>query len=287
MYVDAQKTNGEATRQRKPVTVPRLVEMKQKGEKITMLTAYDSSFAFQMEEAGVDLILVGDSLGMVIQGKWASKGHSSTLPVTADHIVYHSAAVARSLQNTLLIADLPFRSSLSVDAAVEAAVRFLSEGNAAMVKLEGATPLVLATIRALVERSIPVCAHLGLTPQSVHMLGGYRVQGKSDEMAERILHAAKAVEEAGASLLVLECVPEGLAKRITQSVRIATIGIGAGVGCDGQVLVIHDILGVTPGKRPKFVKNFLEGHDSVRAAIDAFVRDVRSGAFPDHDHTFH
>ncbi|KAI6242412.1 3-methyl-2-oxobutanoate hydroxymethyltransferase [Aphelenchoides fujianensis] len=279
MYVDAQKTNGEATRQRKPVTVPRLLEMKQKGEKITMLTAYDSSFAFQMEEAGVDLILVGDSLGMVVQG--------NTLPVTADHIVYHSAAVARSLQNTLLIADLPFRSSLSVDAAVEAAGRFLSEGNAAMVKLEGATPLVLATIGALVERSIPVCAHLGLTPQSVHMLGGYRVQGKSDEMAERILQAAKAVEEAGASLLVLECMPEGLAKQITQSVRIATIGIGAGVGCDGQVLVIHDILGVTPGKRPKFVKNFLEGHDSVRAAIDAFVRDVRSGAFPDHDHTFH
>ncbi|KAI6231162.1 3-ketoacyl-CoA thiolase, mitochondrial [Aphelenchoides besseyi] len=228
MYVDGKKNEQP----RKPVTVPRLLEMKSQKEKITMLTAYDSSFAHHMEEAGVDLILVGDSLGMVIQG------HSSTLPVTADDIVYHCSAVSRSLNSTLLIADLPFRSSMSVEAAVNASARFLSEGNAAMVKLEGSTPLVLSTIRALVERSIPVCAHLGLTPQSVHALGGYKVQGKSSDASEQIRQAALAVQEAGASLLVLECVPERLAQQITQSIRIPTIGIGAGVHCDGQVLVV-------------------------------------------------
>ncbi|KAI6180310.1 3-ketoacyl-CoA thiolase, mitochondrial [Aphelenchoides besseyi] len=240
MYVDGKK--GEQPR--KPVTVPRLLEMKNRKEKITMLTAYDSSFAYHMEEAGVDLVLVGDSLGMVIQGR------SSTLPVTADDIIYHCSAVSRSLKSTLLIADLPFRSLMSVESAVNASVRFLSEGNAAMVKLEGSAPLVLSTIRALVERSIPVCAHLGLTPQSVHALGGYKVQGKSSDASEQIRQAALAVQEAGASLLVLECVPETLAQQITQSIRIPTIGIGAGVHCDGQVLVVN--LFIVSAKRTAF-----------------------------------
>ncbi|KAI1695156.1 ketopantoate hydroxymethyltransferase domain-containing protein [Ditylenchus destructor] len=280
MYVD--KSNGnEQQKSRKPVTVPQLMEMKRRGERITMLTAYDASLAHHMEAAGVDLILVGDSLGMVIQG------HQSTLPVTEDDILYHCKAVARSLSSILLIADMPFRSSLDVDEAVRAAARFLSEGSAAMVKIEGASPLTLEIIRALTSRSIPVCAHLGLTPQAVHALGGYRVQGKSADMAEQISRMAQEVEEAGANLLVLECVPDKLAERITKERGIPTIGIGAGVKCDGQVLVIYDVIGITPGKRPKFVKNYLEGRDSARAAIDSYVKEVREGVFPGEEHTFH
>jgi 3-methyl-2-oxobutanoate hydroxymethyltransferase len=261
------------------VTVPRLHEMKSRGEKIVALTAYDASFAAQCDTAGVDVVLVGDSLGMVVQG------HSSTLPVSVDDMVYHTAAVARGLATALLIADMPFMSFRDVDTALAASARMMAEGGAAMVKVEGAD-YVLDIIQALARRSIPVCAHLGLTPQSVHKLGGYRVQGKTKAAAERLLADAQAVEQAGADLLVLECVPAALAKRIGEQLKIPTIGIGAGVDCDGQVLVLYDMLGVTPGKRPRFSKDFLAGQGSVVDAIRAYVKAVREGKFPAAEHWF-
>jgi len=262
-----------------PVTAPRLFEMKAAGEKIVMLTAYDVSFAAQCEAAGVDTVLVGDSLGNVVQGR------ESTLPVTLDDMVYHTAAVKRGLVTPLLIADLPFMTYRDVDTALRSSARLVAEGGAAMVKLEGAD-YVLDVIHALDRRQIPVCAHLGLTPQSVHKFGGYRVQGKTKSAAERLIADAHAVEQAGASLLVLECVPAALAKTITAELRIPTIGIGAGVDCDGQVLVIYDMLGITPGKRPKFSKDFLAGSGSVLDAIKAYAKAVRSRAFPAAEHSF-
>jgi 3-methyl-2-oxobutanoate hydroxymethyltransferase len=264
---------------RKPVTVPGLKAMKAEGRKIVMLTAYDASFASQLETAGVDVALVGDSLGMVVQGR------SSTLPVTIDDMVYHTAAVARGLSSTLLVADLPFMSDRDVPAAMDAAARLVAEGGAAMVKIEGAGR-VCEVIAALAERNIPVCAHLGLTPQSVNRLGGYKVQGKTEEAAMRLLEDARAVEAAGADLLVLECVPTALAARITSELSIPTIGIGAGVDCDGQVLVVYDLLGLTPGKRPRFSKDFLAGRGSIQAAIAAFAGDVRENRFPGPEHSF-
>lgn len=264
---------------RKPVTVPALRQMKSESRRIAMLTAYDASLAAQVEMAGVDVALVGDSLGMVVQG------HDSTLPVSIDDMVYHCRAVARGLVTTLLVADLPFMSDRDVPHALDAAARLVAEGGAAMVKIEGAGH-VCAIITALVERNIPVCAHLGLTPQSVHRLGGYRVQGRDDAVAERLLADARAVADAGASLLVLECVPTGLAARITRELEIPVIGIGAGPDCDGQVLVIHDMLGITPGKRPRFSKDFLAGRGSVAEAIRGYVEDVREGRFPAAEHSF-
>jgi 3-methyl-2-oxobutanoate hydroxymethyltransferase len=261
------------------VTVPRLHEMKSRGEKIVTLTAYDASFAAQCDSAGVDVVLVGDSLGMVVQGR------SSTLPVSVDDMVYHTAAVSRGLATALLIADMPFMSFRDVDAALVASARLMAEGGAAMVKLEGAD-YVLDIIQALARRSIPVCAHLGLTPQSVHKLGGYRVQGKTKSAAERMLADAQAIEQAGADLLVLECVPAALARRISEQLKIPTIGIGAGADCDGQVLVIYDMLGVTPGKRPRFSKDFLAGQGSIPEAIRAYVKAVREGKFPAAEHSF-
>jgi 3-methyl-2-oxobutanoate hydroxymethyltransferase len=261
------------------ITVPRLSEMKAKGEKIVMLTAYDASFAAQCDSAGVDVVLVGDSLGMVVQGR------TSTLPVTLDEMVYHTAAVARGLGTALLAADLPFMTYHDADTALRSATRLVAEGGAAMVKLEGAGH-VLGAIRALDRNDIPVCAHLGLTPQSVHKFGGYRVQGKSKPAAERLLADAHAVEDAGADLLVLECVPAELAKQVTGELQIPTIGIGAGAACDGQVLVIYDMLGITPGRRPRFSKDFLAGHESVGAAIKAYARAVRHGDFPAAEHSF-
>ncbi|WP_199100855.1 3-methyl-2-oxobutanoate hydroxymethyltransferase [Dyella sp. ASV21] len=273
----AQKANAPT---RKAVTVPSLRAMKADGRRIVMLTAYDASFAAQLELAGVDVALVGDSLGMVIQG------HASTLPVTLDHMVYHTSLVARGLSATLLVADLPFMADRDVPHALEAGARLVGEGGAAMVKIEGAAPHVLEIITALVERVIPVCAHLGLTPQSVHKFGGFRIQGREQEAAEQLVAQAKAVEAAGASLLVLEGIPTALGERITRTVSIPTIGIGAGPHCDGQVLVIHDMLGITPGKRPKFSKDFLAGRDSVAAAIAAYAEDVRKGIFPAPEHCF-
>jgi 3-methyl-2-oxobutanoate hydroxymethyltransferase len=261
------------------MTVPKLHEMKASGEKIVMLTAYDASFAVQCDVAGVDAVLVGDSLGMVVQGR------ASTLPVSVDEMVYHTAAVARGVTNALLLADMPFLSFRGVDAALRNAGRLLADGGAAMVKLEGAG-YVLEVIGALARHAIPVCAHLGLTPQSVHKFGGYRVQGKTKDAAAQLMADARAVADAGADLLVLECVPAALAKRITAEVSIPTIGIGAGADCDGQVLVLYDMLGITPGKRPKFSKDFLAGRGSVSEAIRTYADDVRSGKFPAPEHAF-
>nr|WP_267895694.1 3-methyl-2-oxobutanoate hydroxymethyltransferase [Rhodanobacter thiooxydans] len=262
------------------MTVPGLLAMKAQGRRIVMLTAYDASFAWQLEAAGVDIALVGDSLGMVIQG------HASTLPVTLEHMVYHTAAVARGLSATLLVADLPFMADRDVAHALEAGARLVGEAGAAMVKIEGAAPHVLEAIAALTARAIPVCAHLGLTPQSVHKFGGFRIQGREQTAADRVLTEALAVQAAGADLLVMEGVPVELGQRVTAALTIPVIGIGAGPHCDGQVLVIHDMLGITPGKRPKFSKDFLAGRDSVGAAIAAYAEDVRSGAFPAPEHCF-
>jgi len=265
--------------QDKPWTVPMLADAKRDGGKLVMLTAYDASFARTLDGAGTDLILVGDSLGMVVQG------HSSTLPVTVADTVYHVACVARGLSKALLIADLPFQSDATPERALDAATQLLQAG-AAMVKLEGAGHK-LDVIRFLVEREIPVCAHLGLTPQSVLRLGGYRVQGRDDATAEKLRADARAVAEAGATLLVLECVPTGLAQAITADLAIPTIGIGAGPHCDGQVLVLHDLLGVNSGhRRPKFVKDFLAESGTVAGAVEAFAAAVREGRFPDAAHSY-
>ncbi len=263
----------------KPWTVPALAEAKHAGRKLVMLTAYDNSFARVMDANGVDLVLIGDSLGMVVQG------HDSTLPVTVADIAYHTTAVARGLQRALLVADLPFQADATPERALEASVALLQAG-AEMVKLEGAGPK-LDVIRFLAERDIPVCAHLGLTPQSVLKLGGYKVQGRDEAAAAKLRADACAVAEAGASLLVLECVPSTLAAEVTQSLAIPTIGIGAGPDCDGQVLVLHDLLGIDTGHRkPKFVKDFLAGQGSIAGAIRAYADAVRSGAFPDADHSY-
>jgi 3-methyl-2-oxobutanoate hydroxymethyltransferase len=270
--------NGKSAA-RAVITVPQLHAMKARSEKIVMLTAYDASFAAQCDAAGVDAVLVGDSLGMVVQG------HASTLPVSVDDMVYHTAAAARGTASALLIADMPFMSFRDVEVALRSAGRLLAEGDAAMVKLEGAG-YVLDVIAALAQHAIPVCAHLGLTPQSVHKLGGYRVQGKGKDAAAQLLADARAIADAGADLLVLECVPATLAKRITNEIPIPTIGIGAGADCDGQVLVLYDMLGITPGKRPRFSKDFLTGRGSVGEAIRAYAEAVRDGTFPAAEHAF-
>ena len=269
MYVQS----ADAPR-RKPVTVPGLRAMKARGEKIVVLTCYDASFAAHMEAAGVDVALVGDSLGMVVQG------HASTLPVTLDQMVYHASLVARGLAATLLIADLPFMQFRDPAIALAASARLMAEGGAAMVKLEGGSEWTCEVIATLAAHEIPVCAHLGLTPQSVHKMGGYRMQGKSDDAAARLRAEARAVVHAGAELLVLESMPAALAGEITHGLSIPTIGIGAGAECDGQVLVCYDMLGITPGRRPKFSKDFLAGRGSVREAIDTYAADVRAGRFP-------
>jgi 3-methyl-2-oxobutanoate hydroxymethyltransferase len=222
----------------------------------------------------VDVALVGDSLGMVVQGQ------ASTLPVTLDQMVYHTSLVARGLAATMLIADLPFMQFRDPATALAAAGRLMAEGGAAMVKLEGGSDWTCEVVAALTSHEVPVCAHLGLTPQSVHKLGGYRMQGKTDDAAARLRAEARAVEHAGAELLVLESVPAALAGEITRELSIPTIGIGAGAECDGQVLVSYDMLGITPGRRPKFSKDFLAGRGSVHEAIAAYVEEVRAGRFP-------
>ena len=275
MYADNTKTTA-----RPAITVPKLRQMKVDGERIVSLTAYDASFARLMDACGVDVVLVGDSLGMVVQG------HKSTLPVTVADIVYHSTCVSRGLRSTLLVADMPFQSCATPLRALESAVPMLAEGGASMVKIEGAGPM-LETIQFLTERDIPVCAHLGLTPQSVLKLGGYKVQGREQAAAARLLSDAAAVAEAGAELLVLECVPSALAAEVTASLQIPTIGIGAGPACDGQILVLHDMLGINSGhRRPRFVRNFLEGNESIAAAVRAYAKAVRDGSFPGPEHGY-
>ncbi|MCS6944135.1 MAG: 3-methyl-2-oxobutanoate hydroxymethyltransferase [Sutterellaceae bacterium] len=261
------------------MTLPRLLEMHRQREPIAMLTCYDASFAALLDEAGVDTVLVGDSLGMVVQG------HATTLPVTLEHMAYHTACVARALRYAWLVVDMPFASYQSSPiAAYENAAKLMAAG-AHMVKLEGGAWLA-PTVRRLTTRGIPVCAHLGLTPQSVHALGGYRVQGRSEEAAAQLQRDALALQEAGASMLVLEMVPAALAAAITQALAIPTIGIGAGNQTSGQVLVLHDMLDVYPGRRPRFVRNFMAGAGSIRAAIEAYVAAVRDRSFPGPEHSY-
>ena len=275
MYADQPKPT-----RRPQLTVPKLRAMKTAGEKIVAITAYDTSFARAVDAAGLDVVLVGDSLGMVMQGK------SSTLPVTVDDIVYHTACVARGLRTALLIADMPFQSFATPERALDAATLLVAQGGASMVKLEGAG-FVLDSISFLSERDIPVCAHLGLTPQSVMKLGGYRVQGRDEDAAEKMLADAKAVEAAGADCLVLECVPTGVAEEISRSIKIPTIGIGAGPHCDGQILVLHDMLGMNSGhRRPRFVKDFMAEAGSIQGAFEAYAKAVRESTFPAAEHSY-
>lgn len=254
--------------------------MKAEGRRITMLTAYDASFARLMDAAGVDTVLVGDSLGMVVQGR------NSTLAVQLDDMVYHTRCVARGLRHALLVADLPFLGYATRERALDSAQRLLGEAGASMVKLEGAGPS-LDIVQYLAERDVPVCAHIGLTPQSVLKLGGYRVQGRDSAVAAKLRTDAVALQDAGAALLVLECVPHPLAAEITRQLDIPTIGIGAGPACDGQVLVMHDMLGVGHGsRRPRFVKDFLPQGGSVEGAFRAYVDEVRGGVFPAIEHSY-
>ncbi len=258
---------------RKPVTLHRIQEMHAAGDKIAMLTCYDATFAGILDAAGVDCLLVGDSLGMVLQGQ------GSTLPVTLEHMVYHTQCVARGNRTAWVIGDLPFGSyQESKEQALRSATALMQAG-AHMVKLEGGG-WTTETVHSLVERGIPVCAHLGLTPQSVHALGGYRIQGRSETAAAALKQQAQELVSAGAAMLVLELVPSTLAREVTAALPIPVIGIGAGVGCSGQVLVLHDMLNITAGKLPRFVRNFMEGSASVQAAVQRYAEDVKAGRFP-------
>ena len=261
------------------VTLTSLQKMAQDGSKIAMLTCYDASFAAVLEEAGVDTLLIGDSLGNVLQG------HESTLPVTLRDMVYHTECVARGSKRAFIVADMPFGSfQVSPQDTLRNAAQLMAAG-AHMVKIEGGTPM-LETIEFLTDRGIPVCGHLGLTPQSVHQLGGYRVQGKGESEAQLLLREAKQIEKAGAGMIVLEAIPAALARDVTAALAIPTIGIGAGVECSGQVLVLHDMLDVYPGKKAKFVKNFMRAGGSIQGAVELYVKEVKSRAFPGPEHSF-
>ena len=262
----------------KAVTVPSLLAMRAAGNKITMLTCYDSSFASLMDRCGVEVLLIGDSLGMVCAG------YDSTLPVTVADVAYHTASVARGNKNALVLADMPFGSYATPEAAYHNAVKLMQAG-AQMVKIEGGAWLA-ETVRFLTERGVPVCAHIGLTPQFVHQLGGFKVQGKTIESADQLKIDAKALQAAGAMMVVLEAIPAALGKEVTDLLAIPTIGIGAGPDCSGQVLVMHDLLGVFPGRKARFVKNFMEGQTSIDAAVSAYVGAVKDGSFPGQEHCF-
>lgn len=262
----------------KAVTVPSLLAMRGTGEKITMLTCYDASFAALMDRCGVEVLLVGDSLGMVCQG------HTSTLPVSLSDVAYHTASVARGNQTAFLVADMPFGTYATPESAFHHAVQLMQAG-AQMVKLEGGAWLA-ETVRFLTERAVPVCAHLGLTPQSVHQFGGYKVQGKTVQAAEQLKADALALQAAGAAMLVLEAIPSALGKEVTDLLAIPTIGIGAGPDCSGQVLVMHDMLGVFPGRKARFVKDFMEGQTSIDAAVRAYIAAVKDKSFPAAEHCF-
>ena len=260
-------------------TMTVLQAMRDKGEKIAVLTCYDACFAALLEANGVDVLLVGDSLGMVLQG------HETTLPVTLDEMVYHTACVARGSKQAFIIADMPFGTfQVSPEKTFEHAARLMAAG-AHMVKLEGGA-VMAETIAFLTGRGIPVCAHIGLTPQSVHQMGGYRVQGKNAADAQRLLNDAASVAQAGAGMLVLETIPALLAAEITAQLTIPTIGIGAGVECSGQVLVLHDMLDIYPGKKARFVKNYMQGAQSIADAVARYVREVKAGVFPGTEHSF-
>jgi len=261
------------------ITLTTLQKMAQEGSRIAMLTCYDASFAAVLEEAGVDSLLIGDSLGNVLQG------HESTLPVTLRDMVYHTACVARGSKRAFIVADMPFGSfQVSPQDTLRNAAGLMSSG-AQMVKIEGGRPMV-ETIEFLTDRGIPVCGHLGLTPQSVHQLGGYRVQGKGESEGQRLLKEAKQLEQAGAGMIVLEAIPAALAREVTAAITIPTIGIGAGADCSGQVLVLHDMLDVYPGKKAKFVKNFMRPAGSIQGAVELYVKEVKARAFPGPEHSF-
>lgn len=263
------------------ITVPEIKKMKQRGEKITALTAYDYSFARILDEAGVDILLVGDSLGTVIQGQ------ESTLPVTLEEMIYHTKTVVRGRKRALVVADMPFLSfQVSLEEAKRNAGRFLQEAGAEAVKIEGGVHM-LETIEVIVQMGIPVMGHVGLTPQSVHRFGGYKVQGKEKEQRGAILQDGLAVEEAGAFAVVLEGIPMDLAQEITRRLSIPTIGIGAGIHCDGQVLVVHDMLGLFDMYTPKFVKRYADLRGVMTDAAKHFIAEVREGKFPDEEHSFH
>ncbi|MDB5596728.1 MAG: panB [Hyphomicrobiales bacterium] len=259
---------------RKAVTLAELGRMRAQGEKIAMLTCYDSSFASLLERCGVDVLLVGDSMGNVLQG------HRTTLPVTLEQMEYHTGCVSRVASRALVISDMTFGSyQESMSQAMRNAARLMAAG-AQMVKIEGGAHIA-ETVAFLVERGVPVCAHIGLTPQSVHQLGGYRVQGATEDSAKRLRDDALALEQAGAALVVMEMMPAKLGGEITHTLtRMATIGIGAGPDCSGQVLVLHDMLGVYPGKKPRFTKDFMPGAGSIEAAVAAYVQAVKAGTFP-------
>lgn len=261
-------------------TTTSIMQMKNSGHKISMLTAYDYTTARLLDEAGVNTMLVGDSLGNVILG------YEDTISVTVEDMIHHSAAVARGAKNALVVTDLPFMSyQTSVYDAVVNAGRLMKEGRAGAVKLEGGKE-VCPQIKAIVSAGIPVVAHLGLTPQSINTFGGFKVQGKTEAAAKKLIEDAKAVEEAGAFLLVLECVPAKLAKLVTESINIPTIGIGAGAGCDGQVLVIYDMLGMFSDFKPKFVKHFANAGDMIREAVKTYIAEIDDGTFPAEEHCY-
>ena len=261
------------------VSIKALQKQRDDGVKIAQLTCYDASFAAMLDAAGVDSLLVGDSLGMVLQG------HDTTLPVKLADMAYHTACVARGSKRAFLIADMPFGSyQESPQQAFRSAAELMAAG-AQMVKLEGGAEFA-ETVRFLTQRGVPVCGHLGLTPQSVHKFGGYRVQGKGDEAEQKLIEDAVQLEAAGAELLVLEAMPAKLGEQVTQRLRIPTIGIGAGPGCSGQVLVLHDMLDVFPGKKARFVRNFMKGASSIADAAERYVRAVRDGSFPAEEHSF-
>jgi 3-methyl-2-oxobutanoate hydroxymethyltransferase len=275
MYKQLQQRDMESP----PINISTLREMKQGGEPIACLTAYDASFAQLVDMAGIDVILVGDSLGMVIQG------HDTTVPVTVEDMIYHTRNVARGVIHAFVVADMPFMSYTSPEQALENAVRLMQEGGAMMIKLESGKGQV-AVVEHLARHDIPVCAHLGLKPQSVHKIGGFRVQGRQVEVAHKMLEDAKALEAAGADLILLECVPNEVGQSITETVAAPVIGIGAGPSVDGQVLVIYDMLGITQGRMPRFVKNFLDGQASVLDGLKSYVGAVKDRSYPAREHCF-
>jgi len=262
-----------------PVNISTLREMKHNREPIACITAYDACFAQIVDAAGADVVLVGDSLGMVIQG------HDTTVPVTVDDIIYHTRCVTRGLRRPLLIADMPFMSYTTPQQALENAVHLMQAGGAMMVKLEGGKGQV-SVVEYLALHDIPVCAHLGLTPQSVHKIGGFRVQGRDEAVAEKMLQDAKSLESAGADIVLLECVPNEVGRRITNAIEAPVIGIGAGPDVDGQILVLYDVLGLTPGRTPRFVKNFMIGQESAAAAVSEYVNAVKERTYPSKEHCF-
>jgi 3-methyl-2-oxobutanoate hydroxymethyltransferase len=275
------KENKEERTMPDKVTAPGIRAMKEQGKKITMLTAYDAPFARILDQAGVDILLVGDSVGSVVAG------YPNTLPVTIDEMIYHTQAVMRGAERTLVVIDMPFMSyQISIEDAKRNAGRMIKESGAEAVKLEGGVNMK-ETIEAIVAIDIPVMGHIGLTPQSVHQMGGFKVQGKVEEQKQKIMTDAVAVEEAGAFAVVLECIPTELAQEITEQLSIPTIGIGAGVYCDGQVLVIHDLLGLLGDFRPKFVKSYVDLRAVISQAVEEYMKEVQKGTFPTDKHSFH